>query len=52
VALRPSAGVPASEWHTAVGRSVAVPIDAGQAIQPSSIQPAARSSRSPVTHGV
>jgi len=52
VALRPNAGVPASEWRTAVGRAVVVPIDAGHAIEPGSIQPAARPSGSPVTHGV
>ena len=52
VALRPSAGVTAAEWHTIVGKRLIAPLDAGQAIDRASIESGVRASRSQVPHAV
>ena len=52
VALRPSAGVSAAEWHTIVGKRLIAPLDAGQPIDRTSIEPGVRPSRSRVPHAV
>ena len=52
VALRPSAGVSAAEWHTIIGKRVMSPLDTGQAIDRASIEPGVRPSRSRVRHAV